>query len=105
MLGFNVARSTDAIYFAVRTYYAQAREEILQELSSPGYEDVIEDVFISNDFQDIQIKLKEGFKTDRQDVFELLAQGGTLLKVDSSGSTEAVAIKPSPVMRKYLGKR
>lgn len=101
MLGFKVAQATDAIYFAVRDYYAQARMKVLSELNSPGYEEIIENVYISEDFQDIKITLKDGLQTDRQDVFELLARGGTLLKTNG----ETVAVKPSQVIQNYLGKR
>lgn len=105
MLGFQVAQATDVLYWTIKEYYTEARIKLIEELQSEGYKDIIEDVFISDDFQEIEITLKEGYITERQDVIELFAQGGTLLKVRPGEEPEAVAIKPSIVLRKYLGKR
>lgn len=105
MLGFQVVQATDVLYWTIKEYYTEARIKLLEELRSEGYKDIIEDVFVSDDFQDIKITLKEGYITDRQDVIELFAQGGTLLKTVPGDEPEAVAIKPSATLRKYLGKR
>ncbi len=100
MPGFNVSGNINALYDSVKLHYFKARNEIYEELNSAGYKDIINDVYISEDFQRIEITMKDGFATEKQDVFEVLAQGGTLLK-----NGEPVAIKPSAVIRKYLGKR
>lgn len=106
MLGFETVKATDVLYWTIKEYYSEARIKLLEELQSEGYKHIIDNIYISEDFQDIEIKLKDGYITNRQDVIELFAQGGTLLKVSESGQEpEAIAIKPSSILRKYLGKR
>jgi len=100
MPGFDLTQSSYAIYDTVKEYYAMARVELMEELNSDGYKHIIDSVYISDDFQEIQLTFKDGFNVEGQNVFDLFAQGGTLLK-----DGDAVGIKPSAVVRKYLGKR
>jgi len=100
MPGFNVNENANALYDNIKFYFFKARNEVYAELSSKGYAHIIDNVYISDDFQKIEITMQDGYAIERQDVIEVFAQGGTLLK-----DGEAVSIKPSAVICKYLGKR
>jgi len=104
-MGFDVNHSLTSLSDTIREHYIQARIDLLNEFQSAGYKHIIDSILIEPDFSKIQINFKAGYEVSKQDVFELFAQGGTLMKTNENGEKETVAVKPSAVVKKYLGKR
>ena len=98
MAGFELEHNSQVIEKAVKERYQTARQEVLMALQSPGYEEIIQAVRISQDFSDIEIKLKDGVEVNGQDIVQVFAKGGQIIKND-----EMINIYPSPIIRKYLG--
>lgn len=101
VIGFDVEQTSVNLKKYFNYYFLKARSDLLKEFSSAGYSNIIKNFTITNDMQNINIILQDDINSTGQDFIELLAQGGTLKKKD--GST--IAIKPSYIVRKYLGKR
>lgn len=103
---FNIEQVKGFIKNNVQQRYAYARSEIFAELKSPGYEEVIKNVNVSIVDGDLKINIEfqKGIDITNQDFFELLAQGGVVVK-DDKGERSYIKVAPSLVMRKYIGKR
>ncbi len=99
---FNIEQATVAIRNKVEEHFVKGREEVLSELGSRGYEEIIKSLYISPGFEEANIVLQDNIIFDkRQDIIEVLAQGGALKKTDGS----FITFKPARSVRKYLGKR
>lgn len=94
----------NGITFFFKKYFLSAKKQILDELNSAGYKDIITNVSISNDLGNIIISFNDNVQLDKdQDVIELLCQGGAVKKKGTE--KEFILIPGSPVLRKFLGKR
>jgi len=98
--GFDVYGMTNYISESFKEYYLEARIELINELSSPGYSHIIQTFTVSPDMQDLSIILNDDILPTQQDVFQLLAKGGALKKKDGT----FLKIMPSYIVNKYLGK-
>lgn len=101
MAGFNTKEEVRTIQNALQRYFENAREEILSELQSQGYSDIISSVHISPELENIKIELKDDVEVaEDQDFFSLLAFGGAVKK-----GNDYRTIRPSDTVRKYIGTR
>jgi thermostable 8-oxoguanine DNA glycosylase len=100
---FDIDKTNEAIENSIEEYWAKAKEEIEEELTSAGYNHIFDNVKIEYTQEGFSINLdfKDDVKTEDQDVMELLARGGVLTKKDGS----YIEVKPSSVLIKYLSKR
>lgn len=100
---FDIKKANDTIEQNIEEYWVKAKEEIQEELSSPGYNHIFNNVSVDYTQEGFSINLdfKDDIKTEEQDVMELLARGGVLSKKDGS----YIEVPPSPVLTKYLSKR
>jgi thermostable 8-oxoguanine DNA glycosylase len=100
---FDIDKTNEAIENSIEEYWAKAKEEIEEELTSAGYNHIFDNVKVEYTQEGFSINLdfKDDIKTEDQDVMELLARGGVLMKKDGS----YIEVKPSSVLIKYLSKR
>jgi len=102
---FNIPEATETISRVVLNYFAVAKAEILEELYSPGYAEIVDSLSIANDLSSVVITFKKDLSIEGVDAIELLAQGGVIRKQEEGKELEFIKVPPSPVIRRYLGKR
>lgn len=104
MNGFDLEHNEEAIKNNVLERFKEAEKEVSKVLGSQGFSHIIKSFEISNYMQSITIELQDGIVTEDQNIFQVLAYGGELVK-EGDGDKEYISVRPSQTLQKYIGAR
>lgn len=100
MSGFDLQHNEKLLREAALKRFEKGRKEVINTLTSAGYEHIIKSVKVDDYLSELIIEFVDGVDIEGQNVLQVFAHGGQIKKDD-----ELIPIPPSDVIRKYLSTR